>query len=113
MPIESTSKRTSPAAEALLVATLDAPNTSGASLLSELPRGIGGVRVRADRDGGIAAEELRRHFGGLLIYSLPTRGEEGMGRGGHGREERLASAAGEFDLVELDVEHDLSEALLA
>jgi 3-dehydroquinate dehydratase/shikimate dehydrogenase len=103
-----------PSAEALLVATLDAPRTSGAALLSGLPRGIGGVRVRADGDGGLAADELRQHFGGLLLYSPSTRGEEGgVGAGGHGRDEQLARAAAGFDLVELEVERDLSETLLA
>jgi 3-dehydroquinate dehydratase / shikimate dehydrogenase len=103
-----------PPAEAVLVATLDAFRTSGAALLSELPRGIGAVRVRADRDDDFSADELRRHFGGLLLYSLSTRCEGGgWGAGGPSRAERLARAATGFDLVELEVEQDLSETLLA
>src|SRR5947208_788171 len=118
MAIDSTSKGTShgPPADALLVATFDPSHASVAALLSELPREIGGVRVRADRerDGGLPAAELRRHFGGLLLYSPSARGEGGgMGAGSRSRAELLIRASTEFDLVELEVEHDLSEALLA
>src|SRR5689334_15529012 len=116
MSMDSTSMGTpsGSSAGAFLVATLDAPHTSGAALLSGLPPGIGGVRVRADRDGGLPADELRRNFGGLLLYAPSNREEEGgVGAGGHGRDERLAGAAAGFDLVEIEVERDLSETLLA
>jgi 3-dehydroquinate dehydratase/shikimate dehydrogenase len=102
--------------EAVLVATLDAFRTSRAAPLAGLPRGIGVVRVRADREDGFPANEIRRHFGGLLLYSLSSPGEEaGTRAGDSSRADRLIRAATGFDLVELEVdgEQGLSETILA
>jgi len=62
--------------------------------------------VRADHVGDIDPEWLRDHFKGRLLYSF--RAGEALNRS-----ERLKTAAQSYDRIELEVETDASEELLA
>jgi 3-dehydroquinate dehydratase/shikimate dehydrogenase len=89
-----------------LIATLfDPPSPDGAELTA-LPDSVDWLEVRADRTGDIDPEWLRDHFKGRLLYSF--RPEAGIDRS-----ERLKTAAQFYDRIELEVETDASEELLA
>ncbi len=103
----------SPAASVALVATLDeAADADG--VLRELPDAVSWLQVRADRVGDIPPGRLQQNFGGKLLYTLGRTERDGAGdAGGMNRSRRLiAAAAGGYDLIELDGEHDLSSDVL-
>lgn len=100
--------------EASLIATLTtSPSTDGAELTT-LPKTVGWLEVRADLVGDIDPGWLRNHFRGQLQYTLRSRSEGGDSSDSpQRRHDRLAAAAQHYDRVELEVERDLSPALLA
>jgi 3-dehydroquinate dehydratase/shikimate dehydrogenase len=76
--------------------------------------GVTCLEVRADLIGDLDPQRLRRHFPGPLAYVLRSRA-----RGGRCddppavRRRRLADAAGRYDVVELEADHDLDPELLS
>ena len=92
-------------AHASLIATLfDSPSVGGADLTA-LPDSVQWLEVRADVVGDIDPDWLRDHFKGKLLYSLRTCDAPN-------RSDRLKTAAGFYDRVELDIATDTSEELL-
>jgi len=96
-----------------LTASLSQRPSQNGRELAELPSAVRWLEVRAGLTGDLDPVWLRSHFSGGLIYSL--RGFEDEGRVGSAgqRLERLARAAQQYDLVELEAEHDLTPELLA
>jgi len=93
---------------ASLIATLfDHPSPDGAELTA-LPDAVEWLEVRADRVGDIDPEWLRSHFKGRLLYAFRTEACTALNRS-----ERLKTAARFYDRIELEVETDASEELLA
>lgn len=91
---------------ASLIATLlDPPSPDGAELTA-LPESVEWLEVRADRVGEIDPEWLRDHFKGRLLFSY--RAGDGVALN---RSERLKTAAGVYDRIELET--DAPEELLA
>jgi 3-dehydroquinate dehydratase/shikimate dehydrogenase len=92
---------------ASLIATLlDRPSPDGKELTA-LPDAVEWLEVRADRVGDIDPEWIRNHFKGRLIYSLRSQNGNSLNR-----PERLKTAAGFYDRIELQIETDTSEELL-
>ena len=93
-------------ANASLIATLlDPPSPDGADL-DALPATVEWLEVRADRTGDIDPDWLRNHFKGRLLYALRGQLPD--------RAQRLQTALRRgFDRIELDVNTDLSEEILA
>ena len=91
--------------EASVVATLSRRPEPGE--LAELDRMASGLEVRADLAGDLEPAWLRSHFSGTLTFSLP--GSEA--RNGD-RHPRLLAAADGYDMVELELAHDLDPELL-
>jgi len=100
--------------EASLIASLTTyPSTNGADLTT-LPNFVKWLEVRADLVGEIDSGWLRNHFRGQLQYTLRSRNEGGNSSDSpQRRHDRLAAAARHYDRIELEVERDLSPALLA
>jgi 3-dehydroquinate dehydratase/shikimate dehydrogenase len=74
--------------------------------LTALSDAVEWLEVRADVVGNIDPDWLRSHFKGRLLYALRTHDES------FNRLQRLKTAAGFYDRVELDAETDVSEELL-
>ncbi|HEY0762630.1 MAG TPA: type I 3-dehydroquinate dehydratase [Pyrinomonadaceae bacterium] len=92
--------------QASLIATLlEPPSTDGAELTA-LSDAVEWLEVRADVVGDIDPDWLRSHFKGRLLYALRTHDDS------FNRLQRLKTAAGFYDRVELDAETDVSEELL-
>jgi 3-dehydroquinate dehydratase/shikimate dehydrogenase len=71
------------------------------------------LEIRADLTGDLDPENLRRHIDGELIYSLRSIQAGGAFTGGPAeRARRLLSAASKYDLVDLEVDTDLTPELL-
>ena len=93
---------------ASLIATLfDPPSPDGAELTA-LPDSVEWLEVRGDRVGDIDPEWLRSHFKGRLLYAFRTEKGRSLNR-----PERLKTAARFYDRIELEVETDASEEVLA
>ena len=90
---------------ATVVATIDRPVS--ASALAALHGRASWLEVRSDLVGDIDALWLRQHFAGRLHYTLRSGGRFSAAE----RAERLARAAEDYDLIELE-ECDLTPALL-
>jgi len=97
-----------------LVAALATPSTTVLRDIQRLPRDVTWLQVRADLTGDISATWLHRYFPGKLLYTLRSR-HRGVNVRGTDRERlcRMAAAAQEYDLVELDADSDLSPEMLA
>src|SRR5215212_3840665 len=89
-----------------LIATLFEPPSPDGAELTALPDAVDWLEVRADRVGDIDPEWLRDHFKGRLLYSSRDRSALN-------RPERLKAAARCYDRIELEVESDNAEELLA
>jgi 3-dehydroquinate dehydratase/shikimate dehydrogenase len=100
------------ARRASLIATLtESPEDVG---IDALPAGVEWLELRADLVGDVPAAWLRERFDGGLLYTLRSRAEGGEFAGSNARRrERLTAAAADFDRVDLEVERDLQDALLA
>lgn len=100
--------------EATLVATLTTPPEEDGRSLAALAGRADVLEVRADLVGDLDPGWLRERFPGRLLYTLRSRGEGGRFEGSRERRRlRLAAAAGGYDLLDLEQEHDLAEPLLA
>ena len=88
-------------ARASLIATLIEPPSIGGADLTALPDAVEWLEVRADVVGDIDPDWLRDHFKGKLLYSLRSGDEPN-------RLERLKTAAGFYDRIELEVTTDTS-----
>ena len=98
---------------ATLIATISAPTSQDGRELAALSSFADWLEVRAGCNGLGQADPdwLRSHFEGGLVFSL--RGEEGRsGACGDDRRRMLKAAARQFDMVELDVKHDLDTRTL-
>jgi 3-dehydroquinate dehydratase/shikimate dehydrogenase len=91
-----------------LIATLFEPPSPDGAELTALPDAVEWLEVRADRVGDIDPEWLRSHFHGRLLYAFRTENAPSLNR-----PERLRNAARFYDRIELEVETDVSEDLLA
>lgn len=92
---------------ASLIATLScSPSPDGADIAA-LPNAVEWLEVRADLVGDIDPDWLRNHFKGRLLYSL--RSDATLPN----RQQRLQNAARFYDRLELQIETDLSEEMLA
>jgi 3-dehydroquinate dehydratase/shikimate dehydrogenase len=77
------------------------------------PSEIRCVEVRADLAGDIDPGRLRDRFPGALLYTLRSRTAGGdCDDPADRRRERLIAAAGHYDYVDLDADHDLHPDLL-
>lgn len=66
------------------------------------------LEVRADRIGAVDVAELRRRFGGEILFTLRSRAEGGKGpTDAHEREQSILAAADRYDLIDLEAERDL------
>ncbi len=100
------------AQQASVIATLT--EDPGESLLDDLPSGVECLEVRADLVDGLEAARLRRIFPGRLLYTLRSRAEGGGFEGSRAqRREKLLAAADDFDLIDLEMDRDLHESVLA
>ncbi len=71
------------------------------------------LEVRDDLVKGLAPDWLRSHFAGELLYTLRSREEGGRSEvSRERRHQRLIDAANHFDLIDLEVERDLSAEVL-
>ena len=97
---------------ASVIATLT--EDPGEGLLDDLPPGVDCLEVRADLVDGLEAARLRASFSGRLLYTLRSRAEGGSFAGSHvRRRQMLLAAADDFDLIDLEMDRDLHESLLA
>jgi 3-dehydroquinate dehydratase / shikimate dehydrogenase len=82
--------------------------------LDEIIPGVTHLEIRADLAEDVDVDRVRRRFPGTLVYALRSR--EYGGRCGDPapvRRRRLAAAADEYDVVELEADRDLDPDLLA
>jgi 3-dehydroquinate dehydratase / shikimate dehydrogenase len=99
---------------ATVVATVESEADATGAALSRLPAEVAAVEIRADLTGDLDPRELRRHFSGQLIYSLRSRRYGGRcADRPPARWVRLRAAAAEYDIVDLEADHDLAPAVLA
>lgn len=91
-----------------LIATLLEPPSPDGAELTALPDSVDMLELRADLVGEIDPDWLRSHFKGRLLYSFRSQDESSLNR-----PERLQNAAKFYDRIELEIETDLSEELLA
>lgn len=71
------------------------------------------LELRADLAGDVTAEQLRARFPGRLLYTLRSIAEGGAAESDAAeRHRRLAAAARDFDLVDLEAARDLGGDLL-
>jgi 3-dehydroquinate dehydratase/shikimate dehydrogenase len=95
-----------------LIATLT--ESPSEERLAELSSQADCLEVRADLVPDIGAGWLREHFSGELLYTLRSRSEGGESDfDSQERLSRLAAAAEEFDLIDLEGVRDLQSDLLA
>lgn len=99
--------------EVSLIASLMAPPSPTGAELSALPDSVGWLEIRADLVGDLNPEWLRSHFKGRLLYALRSQHEGGQGSDSDvQRHQRLATAGGLYDRVELEGDRDFSQELL-
>jgi len=91
-----------------LIATLLEPPSPDGAELTALPEEVDMLEVRADIVGDIDPDWLRSHFKGRLIYAFRSQDESSLTR-----PERLQNVAKFYDRIELEIETDVSEELLA
>lgn len=98
--------------QALIVATLtEAPSEE---LLAQLSSSTDVLEVRDDLIRGLDPDWLRAAFSGQLLYTLRSREEGGRSESSRERRhQRIAAAARHFDLIDLEVQRDISPDLLS
>jgi 3-dehydroquinate dehydratase/shikimate dehydrogenase len=100
--------------KAALIGTLMTPPSPSGAELTSLPPAVDWLEVRADLVGDVDPDWLRSYFKGRLLYSLRSREEGGDSSDSlPERHRRLATAALNYDRVELEAGRDLSPALLS
>ena len=94
-----------------IVATL----TRAASLeaLGQIPAAVTILEVPERQDHSFSATELRRHYSGKLLYSLPQNSTDQFPIPVAARQRALIQAARDYDLVRLNADCDLSPEVLA
>jgi 3-dehydroquinate dehydratase/shikimate dehydrogenase len=99
---------------ATVVAVLENPAAATGTALARLPDGVTGIEVRADLVGDLDPGQLRRYASGQLVYALRSRRHGGSGPDAvPDRQARLVAAARDYDLVDLEYDHDLVPGVLA
>src|SRR6267378_5222850 len=94
-----------------LVATVTTPQC--AAEIRAIPEAVAWLQVRSDLIGDIPADWLRSYFPGKLLYTLRSLRAGGkFDRSAEERHRRMASAARDYDLVELESDSDLDSGLL-
>lgn len=79
----------------------------------EVPKEISWLQIRSDLIGDVPADWLRSQFHGRLLYTLRTSSSGGkFDRSIAERQQRLGTAATDYDLVELEAPGDLRPELL-
>jgi len=97
---------------ALIFATLTEAPTE--ERLAELSAGTDVLEVRDDLVRGLDPDWLRSAYSGQLLYTLRSREEGGRSESsGERRHQRIAEAVRHFDLVDLEMQRDLSPELLS
>jgi 3-dehydroquinate dehydratase / shikimate dehydrogenase len=96
------------------VALVAAINTPDAAMeIHQVPNAVSWLQIRADLIGDIPADWLRSRFPGKLLYTLRSCAAGGAFDRSHAeRKRRLAAAASDYDLVELEAETDFGAELL-
>jgi len=96
----------------LIVATLtEAPSEER---LAQLSASVDVLEVRDDLIKGLDPDWLRSAFSGQLLYTLRSRAEGGRSESSRERRhQRIAEAARHYDLVDLEVQRDISPDLLS
>lgn len=97
-----------------LVATMTAPPVGDGEALRALDGTVSVLEVRADRVGDLDADWLRDRFSGTLLYTLRGQREGGVFAGDAvERLARIRAQVGRYDLIDLEVESDGLQTLLA
>ena len=97
-----------------IVATLTTAVWTEGRELRALRGTASGLEIRADLTGDLNPDTLRDHIDGELIYSLRSAESGGAFIGSPDeRSRRLLAAARHYDLIDLEVDRDLTEELLA
>lgn len=94
-----------------MVATVTAKPT--AAELTALRSVASCLEVRADLTGDLDPSWLRAHFGGALLYALRSSGQGGgSDLTTEERRRRLLAAAEQYEIVDLEADHDLAPDVL-
>jgi 3-dehydroquinate dehydratase/shikimate dehydrogenase len=94
-----------------LVATVTLPQR--AAEIQEIPKAVTWLQIRSDLIGDVPGDWLRSYFPGNLLYTLQScRAGGKFDRSMAERHRRLAAAAKDYDLVELESDSDLQPELL-
>jgi 3-dehydroquinate dehydratase/shikimate dehydrogenase len=97
-----------------IVATLTTAVWTEGRELRALRGTASALEIRADLTGDLNPDILRAHIDGELIYSLRSIESGGAFAGNQPeRERRLLSAARDYDLIDLEVDRDLTSEVLA
>lgn len=102
------------ARRATVVASLRNRADATRAALRSLPDAVSALEIRADLAGDLDPRALRGDLPGQLIYSLRSRRYGGRDAGhAPARRARLLAAARDYDVVELEADHDLVPEVLA
>jgi 3-dehydroquinate dehydratase/shikimate dehydrogenase len=114
-PLHATAVRAPLAAtRAAVVVVLSTPPAPDGAELRAVAARADSLEVRADLVGDLDVRWLRQHFSGTLVYTLRSLEEGGQFSGDRAdRHARLATAAREYDQVDLEWATDLTAELLA
>ncbi len=104
--LDRSSARRTEAGLASVVATVSSPLAAGE--LAAIAAVADGLELRADLAGEIDPGWLRARFPGALTYAVRSGGSISTGE----RHRRLLAAARDYDLVELELDQDLTPELL-
>jgi 3-dehydroquinate dehydratase / shikimate dehydrogenase len=97
-----------------IVATLTTAVWTEGRELRALRGTASALEIRADLTGDLKTDILRDHIDGELIYSLRSVESGGAFTGNQPeRARRLLSAAGNYDLIDLEVDRDLTAEVLS
>ena len=96
------------------MATIHSRAEATRTALRSLPAAVSAVELRADLTGELDPRALRDDAPGQLIYALRSRQYGGRDAGAAPvRRARLLAAARDYDLVDLEADHDLVPEVLA
>lgn len=102
------------ARRATVVAALRSRAEATSAALRRLPAAVSAVEVRTDLAGDPDPRQLRGDVPVQLIYSLRSRRYGGLDAGpAPARRARLLAAARDYDMVDLEADHDLVPEVLA
>src|SRR5207247_2512975 len=96
-----------------IVATLTTSVWTRGRELAALRGIVSGLEIRADLTGDLDPDIPRSHIGGELVYCLRSAASGGAFASGQAeRTRRLLAAARKYDLVDLELDTDLTPELL-